>query len=66
MQEIDVRRRIDELEDRISGLEQRWTDEQSRIQRERRRERWMRLGTLLLIVIAYVVYLMYVTRIPGS
>jgi hypothetical protein len=65
MEETDWRRRMNELEDRITGLERQWTDEQNRIRRERRRERWMRLVMLVLIAVAYVVYLQYVSSIPG-
>ena len=65
MQERDLADRIERLEERLRELEERWADEQRRVQRQRQRERWLRLGGLVLVAVAYLVYLKYVTSIPG-
>jgi len=63
MDESELLRRIDRLEEQVQGIEQRWADEERRSRRKRQRERWMTLGTMILVAVAYLIYVQYVINI---
>lgn len=53
--------RLARLEERLDRLERRLEDERAADVRRRRRERWIRLGLLVLVGLVYVFYLQTVT-----
>ncbi len=65
MDESQLLRRIERLEEHVQGIEQRWADEERRGRRKRQRERWISLAAVILVAIAYLVYVQYVISMPG-
>ena len=55
--------RLDRVEERLERLERLLENARAREQRKRRRELWARIALALIVGIAYLLYLRYVTSI---
>jgi cell division septum initiation protein DivIVA len=64
VQQHDLLQRIDQLEAKVQELAHRLDEDQRRARAQRQRERWIRLGILVLLLAAYLIYARFVISIP--
>lgn len=61
--ESSPERRLERIEERLQRLEQIQEETRKREQRRRRQEFWTRIALALIVGVAYLLYLRYVTTI---